>query len=88
MHGLVGKDEPTAAAIVRARFPQADLAAIHGHWRKGFEAGVETGLMLKPGVEAVLAATTALPRAIVTSTGRRGRTASWGWRGSPRISPR
>ncbi len=72
MHGLVGKDEPTATAIVRARFPQADLAAIHGHWRKGFEAGVETGLMLKPGVEAVLAATTTLPRAIVTSTGRAG----------------
>ena len=31
MHGLIGKDEPTASAIIRGAFPQADLDGIGRH---------------------------------------------------------
>lgn len=71
MHGLVGKDEPTAARLIRAALPDADLAAIHDHWREGFGAGVDRGLELKPGA-AELLSLLRQPLAIVTSTGRRG----------------
>jgi beta-phosphoglucomutase-like phosphatase (HAD superfamily) len=71
MHGLVGKDEPTAARLIRAALPHADLDAVNRHWRTGFAAGVDRGLSLKPGA-AELLALTGLPLAIVTSTGRPG----------------
>lgn len=71
MHALVGKDEPTAARLIRAALPQADLDAVHRHWREGFAAGVESGLDLKPGAADLLAAVQH-PMAIVTSTGRAG----------------
>lgn len=71
MHGLIGKDEPSAAAIIRAAFPGADLSGVHRHWRAGFDAGLERGLPLKPGA-ADLLARPALPRVLVTSTGRQG----------------
>jgi beta-phosphoglucomutase-like phosphatase (HAD superfamily) len=71
MHGLVGKDEPTAAAIIRTALPGIDLTAVNLHWRKGFNAGVDAGLLLKPGALDLLPAL-APPLAIVTSTGREG----------------
>lgn len=71
MHGLVGKDEPTAAKIIRAAYPGVDLAAVNLHWRKGFNDGVDAGLSLKPGALDLLPALSA-PLAIVTSTGREG----------------
>lgn len=71
MHALVGKDEPTAARIIRAALPHADLEAVNRHWRDGFAAGVDAGLALKPGAEELLARA-ARPLAIVTSTGRTG----------------
>jgi beta-phosphoglucomutase-like phosphatase (HAD superfamily) len=71
MHGLVGKDEPTAARIIRAALPHADLELVNAHWRKGFHDGVESGLRLKPGAQDLLSALTG-PLAIVTSTGRTG----------------
>ena len=71
MHGLVGKDEPTAARIIRAALPGVDLAAVNLHWRKGFNDGVDAGLDLKPGARDLLPALSA-PLAIVTSTGRVG----------------
>ena len=71
MHALVGKDEPTAARIIRAALPEADLEAVNRHWRAGFLAGVDRGLELKPGA-AELLALVRQPRAIVTSTGRAG----------------
>lgn len=71
MHALVGKDEPTAARIIRAALPHADLDAVNRHWRDGFAAGVDAGLALKPGAEELLARA-ARPLAIVTSTGRTG----------------
>jgi beta-phosphoglucomutase-like phosphatase (HAD superfamily) len=71
MHRLVGRDEPTAASIIRAAIPGADLDTINRTWRKAFAAGVDLGLPLKPGA-AELLAITRLPLAIVTSTGRAG----------------
>lgn len=71
MHGLVGKDEPTAASIIRSALPGVDLAAVNLHWRKGFNDGVDAGLELKPGARDLLPSLTA-PLAIVTSTGREG----------------
>ena len=71
MHGLVGKDEPTAAGIIRAALPGLDLHAVNLHWRKGFNDGVDSGLALKPGALDLLPALNA-PLAIVTSTGRAG----------------
>jgi HAD superfamily hydrolase (TIGR01509 family) len=71
MHGLVGKDEPTAARIIRSALPGIDLAAVNLHWRKGFDDGVNAGLDLKPGARDLLPALAA-PLAIVTSTGRDG----------------
>ena len=69
MHGLVGKDDPTAAGIIRAALPGLDLHAVNLHWRKGFNDGVDSGLALKPGALDLLPALNA-PLAIVTSTGR------------------
>jgi beta-phosphoglucomutase-like phosphatase (HAD superfamily) len=71
MHALVGKDEPTAARIIRAALPHADLEAVNRHWRDGFAAGVDAGLTLKTGAEELLAQA-GKPLAIVTSTGRVG----------------
>jgi beta-phosphoglucomutase-like phosphatase (HAD superfamily) len=71
MHGLVGKDEPTAARMIRSALPGIDLHSINLHWRKGFNDGVDNGLALKSGALDLLPALTA-PLAIVTSTGRAG----------------
>lgn len=71
MHALVGKDEPTAAGIIRAALPGVDLTAVNLHWRKGFNDSVDNGLGLKSGALDLLPALTA-PLAIVTSTGRLG----------------
>lgn len=71
MHSLIGKDEPTAARIIRAALPGADLESVSSHWRAGFDAGVAQGLPLKRGA-ADLLATPDLPRVLVTSTGREG----------------
>lgn len=71
MHALVGKDEQTAARLIRAALPGIDLPAVNRHWRTGFDAGVGAGLELKPGARDLLPALSA-PLAIVTSTGREG----------------
>ena len=71
MHQLVGRDEPTAASIIRAALPKADLDAINRNWREAFAAGIDMGLPLKPGA-AELLALARQPLAIVTSTGREG----------------
>ena len=71
MHGLVGKDEPTAARIIRAALPGIDLDAVNQHWRQGFSDGVDNGLTLKAGALDLLPALSA-PLAVVTSSGRTG----------------
>jgi HAD superfamily hydrolase (TIGR01509 family) len=71
MHRLVGRDEPTAAAIIRAAIPHADLDGINRVWRAAFHAGVDRGLPLKPGASELLGMVRQ-PMAIVTSTDRKG----------------
>jgi beta-phosphoglucomutase-like phosphatase (HAD superfamily) len=71
MHGLVGRDEPTAARIIRDAFPAADFDSVNRHWRQGFAAGVDSGLRLKPGVTELLSLVRQ-PMAVVTSSGRAG----------------
>jgi HAD superfamily hydrolase (TIGR01509 family) len=71
MHRLVGRDEPTAAAIIRAAIPDADLDGINRVWRAAFHAGVDRGLPLKPGASELLGMVRQ-PMAIVTSTDRKG----------------
>lgn len=72
LHRLVGRDEPTSEAILRAALPAADLGAIRAAWGTAFAAAVEEGLPLKPGATELLDATDGRRRAIVTSTGRPG----------------
>lgn len=72
LHRLVGRDEPTSEAILRAELPHADVGSIRRDWAAAFAAGVETGLVLKPGVAELLDATDGHRRAVVTSTGRPG----------------
>jgi beta-phosphoglucomutase-like phosphatase (HAD superfamily) len=71
MHRLVGRDEPTAARIIRDALPGADFDSVNRHWRAGFAAGVDSGLQLKPGVTELLPQLRQ-PLAVVTSTGRVG----------------
>lgn len=71
MHRLVGKAEPQADAIIRAAFPALDFAGFAAAWRDGFRRGLDDDVPLKPFAEQVLSAI-ALPKALVTSTGREG----------------
>lgn len=71
LEGLVGKDDPTAEALIRAEFPGIDLSSVNAMHRTAFADRVERGLPLKPGV-AELLASAALPCAIVTSSRREG----------------
>jgi beta-phosphoglucomutase-like phosphatase (HAD superfamily) len=71
MHALIGKDEPSAAGIIRAALPGIDLDGVHRHWRAGFDAGLARGLPLKPGAADLLAGA-GVPRVLVTSSGRKG----------------
>ena len=69
MHGLVGKDLPTAGRIIAQALPTLDQAALQPLWSGAFLAAVAQGLPLKPGAEALLAARLK-PMAIVTSSRR------------------
>ncbi|MGL4238540.1 HAD family hydrolase [Tabrizicola sp.] len=69
MHGLVGKDEPTAARIIRAALPDVDLHAVNRHWSAGFRDSVDNRLELKHGTRELLPLM-ARPLAVVTSSGR------------------
>ncbi len=70
LHALVGTDQPTATGIIRARHPALDIAMLNRLWDQGFQARINLGLALKPGVSALLAEVLHLPRALVTSSGR------------------
>jgi len=71
LHQLIGIDQASSAAIIRAHLPSIDLGALNGHWNRGFRAGVDRGLSLKSGVHELLAAAPGhIPRAVVTSSGR------------------
>lgn len=70
LHGLIGKDHTTSAAIIRAAVPQMDLAEFDRHWRALFNAAVDAHLPLKPGAADLLEQLAHLPRALVTSSRR------------------
>jgi HAD superfamily hydrolase (TIGR01509 family) len=70
MHSLIGTDEPTAAARIRAHLPGVDLSRVNDLWSFGFRTLVDQGLVLKPGVRDLFDGLSHLPRALVTSSGR------------------
>ena len=66
---MIGKDQATGDALLRATFPDLDLARLTQLWRDGFEAKLAQGVPLKPGALDLLAQIT-LPRALCTSSQR------------------
>ena len=70
MHRLVGIDGPTSARIIQARHPGLEMARLDALWRAGFEAAMQQGLALKPGVTELLGHAAHLPLALVTSSRR------------------
>lgn len=70
LHGLIGKDAPSSAAIIRDRMPGIDMAVLESELVAAFNRGIEAGLPLKPGAAALLAGLDR-PAAIVTSSGAR-----------------
>lgn len=69
MHQLVGRDEPSGALVIAARFPDIDHALLHKKWRGGFRLAMEQGLQMKSGARDLLGRLTQ-PVAVVTSSGR------------------
>jgi HAD superfamily hydrolase (TIGR01509 family) len=71
MHKLVGMDLPSSTGIILSHRPGIDIAALNDLWRAEFDARIAQELRLKPGV-LELFAQLALPRAVATSSGRKG----------------
>jgi HAD superfamily hydrolase (TIGR01509 family) len=71
LHGLVGKDNPTGARLIRAAYPALDMVALDKRWAAGFEKRMAGGMPLRPGALDLLTQLT-LPKAIATSSGRKG----------------
>ena len=70
LHELVGIDGPTSARIIKGRHPTLELPALDAIWRRGFQAAMQRGLTLKPGVTELLTHALHLPRGLVTSSRR------------------
>ena len=70
MHRLVGISGAGSLAIIRERHPEIALDRLDALWRRGFQASVQTGLTLKPGVTELLSRALHLPRVVVTSSRR------------------
>jgi beta-phosphoglucomutase-like phosphatase (HAD superfamily) len=69
LHGLIGKDNPTASGIIRAAFPGLDIVRLNAVWSHGFQTEMQKDVPLKPFVHELLARI-ALPCALVTSSRR------------------
>lgn len=69
LHQMVGVDLPSAALMIQRALPLVDLTVLNREWQSRFQAGLTTGLALKPGVQQFLTARL-LPMAVVTSSGR------------------
>ena len=69
LHGLVGKDDKTGGAIIRAAFPDLDPLRFDRAWVAGSRRRMAAGIPLKPFARELLDLI-ALPRAIATSSGR------------------
>jgi HAD superfamily hydrolase (TIGR01509 family) len=70
MHGLVGKDHKTSAEIIRSHRPGVDLGAFDSHWRRLFNAAIDSDLRLKAGTVELLDQIAHLPLGLVTSSRR------------------
>ena len=71
LHGLIGKDGPTVAGIIRSQMPTIDIELLDRELRAAFDRGVEAHLPIKPGAVEILGLLPG-PAALVTSTGRKG----------------
>ena len=69
LHQLVGRDEPSGAAIIAAAYPDLDRVLLQQRWGDGFRAGMADGLQMKAGARDLLARLSH-PVAVVTSSGR------------------
>jgi beta-phosphoglucomutase-like phosphatase (HAD superfamily) len=69
LHGLVGKDDATGGALIRAAFPDLDPLAFGAAWGAGVRRRSAAGIPLKPFALDLLSSI-AQPRAIATSSGR------------------
>jgi HAD superfamily hydrolase (TIGR01509 family) len=73
LHRLIGVDDATGAARLRARHPDIDLAALDRDWTAAARRRqVKDGIPLKPGVLELLDRLGGLPVAVVTSSTREG----------------
>ncbi|RID92829.1 HAD family phosphatase [Gemmobacter lutimaris] len=68
-HALIGKDGPSGQLLLRARFPQADVAALVQRWDAAFHAALDGDVPLKPGAKELLERID-LPMALCTSSAR------------------
>jgi HAD superfamily hydrolase (TIGR01509 family) len=69
LHGLVGKDMPTANALIAARYSGLDMEDLDRRVGTAMRHAVLAGMPLKPGVRDLLARVPH-PKAIVTSSSR------------------
>lgn len=69
LHGLIGKDSPTASRLILQTFPDIEIDRLNAAWAAGFQAEITRDLPLKPQVHDLLGAIT-LPMALVTSSRR------------------
>lgn len=70
LHRLVGLDQPSATAVIRAALPDVPLEQVNLRWRQGFRAQLDGGLPLKSGVIDLLTRLSGRAIALVTSSGR------------------
>lgn len=70
LHGLIGKDQASARAIILSHLPDADMAELDRVWKDLFHSATETVLPLKPGSLDLIHAAHSLPMALVTSSER------------------
>jgi HAD superfamily hydrolase (TIGR01509 family) len=70
LHGLIGKDDATGARLIRAAFPEVDIAAFDAAWLAAVDRHMARDLPLKPGARDLLARI-AQPMALATSSTRR-----------------
>lgn len=71
LHSLIGIDMPTAAGMIRSRYPAIDLEVLDTHWTAYFDTAMEASIPLKSGADTLvhdLASRHAM--ALVTSSGR------------------
>lgn len=71
LHDLVGKDLPTGERLIAAKYPQLDLADLDHRVSSAMHTALLSGMPLKSGVKELLAQI-ALPKAIATSSSRKG----------------